>query len=134
MVAAGALPLGARATAEIVEVGQLSVEVLLDVPDGRAVVVVDAVRGIEPGQVVTLPLEDVARGGALPASSHALPPDQVIALAAEMRGVMPRGVFVGIGGAGFDFGEGLSPAVAAALPEFTATLAEEIRRLAGGRD
>ncbi len=95
--------------------------------------VADAVRGIAPGRVLVLPLEEVAQGGALPASSHALPPDQMIALAAEMRGATPRGVFVGIGGARFGFGEGLSPAVAAALPEFTATLAEEMRRLAGDR-
>jgi hydrogenase maturation protease len=122
-----------RELAEIAEVGQLSVEALIDVPDGVAVIVADAVLGAEPGSVVTLPLEDVARGlGAQPASSHSLPPDQVIALAEELRGTPLEGTFVGIGGAGFAFGEELSPPVEAGLPAFTAALAAEIWRLAAG--
>jgi hydrogenase maturation protease len=123
-----------RSQAQIQEVGQLTVEVLLDVPDGVAVVVADAAVGVAPGGVVVLPLSEVARStgsGAIPASSHSLPPDQVLALAAELRGSMPRGVFVGIGGAEFGFGERLSPAVEAGLPAFAAVVAREIRRLAG---
>lgn len=118
------------ALAEVVEVGQLSAEALLDVPEGMAVVVVDAAVGVEPGTTVTLPLEDVGGGGAMPASSHALPPDQAIGLAAEMRGAPLRGSFVGIGGAEFGFGERLSPAVEAGLPAFASALAAEVRRLA----
>ena len=38
--------------------------------------------------------------------------------------------FVGIGGAEFGFGEGLSPAVAGGLPGFAAAISDEIRRLA----
>jgi hydrogenase maturation protease len=149
LAAAELLPPDVRAVAHVVEVGQLGVEALLDVPDGAAIVVVDAVRGVAPGSVVILPLAEVAAGGgaggsagagprraaghAAPASSHALPPNEVIALAAELRGAMPRGVFVGIGGAEFGYGEGLSAAVAAALPGFAATLAEEIRNLATPR-
>lgn len=122
-----------RALVEVVEVGQLSVEALLDVPEDVAVIVADAAVGVAPGAVVTLPLEDVAGGtGAVPASSHALPPDQAIGLAAELRGTALRGSFVGIGGAEFGFGEGLSPVVEAGLAAFTAALAAEIRRLAAG--
>jgi hydrogenase maturation protease len=129
------LPPQIRSLAEIQEVGQLGVETLLDVPDGVALVVADAAVGVAAGTVVTLPLEDVARSpgsGATPASSHSLPPDQVLALAAELRGAMPRGVFVGIGGAEFGFGEGLSPAAAAGLPAFARAIAEAIRNLAAG--
>jgi len=136
LVAVKMLPEDARALAEVVEVGQLSVEALLDVPDGMAVIVADAAVGLAAGVVVTLPLERMAArggvgasGGAAPASSHSLPPDQVLALAAELRGSMPRGVFVGIGGAEFSFGEELSAAVAAGLATFAAALADEIRRL-----
>jgi hydrogenase maturation protease len=134
-LAAERLPADVRALAQIVEVGQLSVEALLDVPDGVAVIVADAAVSVAAGRVVTLPLADVARStgrGATPASSHSLPPDQVLALAAELRGSMLRGVFVGIGGAGFGFGERLSAPVAAGLPAFAAALADEIRRLAEG--
>jgi hydrogenase maturation protease len=125
------LPADARALAEITEVGQLSVEVLLDTPDGVAVIVADAAVGVAPGAVVTLPLESLSRrdGAATPASSHSLSPDQVIDLATELRGTPLRGSFVGIGGSEFGFGEGLSPAVSAGLPAFTAALATEIRRL-----
>jgi hydrogenase maturation protease len=129
------LPPDVRALAQVVEVGQLSVEALQDVPDGAAVIVADVAMGVAAGRVVTLTLADVARStgsGATPASSHSLPPDQVLALAAEMRGSPPRGSFVGVGGAEFGFGERLSAPVAAGLPAFVAALADEIRRLAEG--
>jgi hydrogenase maturation protease len=131
--AIGALDPATRALVEIVEVGQLSVEALLDVPEGVALIVTDAAVGVAPGAVVSLPLEDLAPGsGALPASSHAMPPDQMIGLAAEIRGTALRGTFVGIGGAEFGFGERLSPRVEAGLPAFVAALSAEIRRLAAG--
>ena len=136
--AAELLPNDVRALAELVEVGQLSVEILLDVAEGVALIVVDAAIGVAPGQVVTLPLAEIAgtagdagaAGGVTPASSHSLPPDQVLALAEELRGSPLRGSFVGIGGAEFGFVEGLSPAVVAGLPTFIAALSAEIRRLA----
>lgn len=131
--AAELLPAGVRELAFVREVGQLEVEFLLDVPDDGAVIVADAAVGVAPGRVVVLDLGAVARsasGGAVPASSHSLAPEQVLALADEMRGSRLRGSFVGIGASGFGFGEGLSEAVAAALPEFAATIAAEVRRLA----
>ena len=107
-------------------------DVILQIAD--AAFVADAAVGVAAGVVVTLPLDRVAAGradsSAAPASSHSLPPDQVLAIAAELRGSMPRGVFVGIGGAEFGFGAGLSPAVAAGLARFASTLTHEIRRLA----
>jgi hydrogenase maturation protease len=132
-LAAELLPADVRALARFVEVGQLSVEALLDVPEtAAAVVVVDAAVGVAPGVVVTLPLEAVAArvNGAAPASSHSIPPDQVLALAAELRGAAPRGVFVGLGGADFGLGEELSGPVAAALPACAEAIAAAIRRLA----
>jgi hydrogenase maturation protease len=131
--AVASLPPDIRAMAEIVETGQLGVEALLDVPEGVAVIVADATVGAAAGRVVTMPLADVARSagsGAGPASSHSLPPDQALALAEELRGSLPRGSFVGIGGAEFGYGEGLSEAVAAGLPAFATAIADEIRRFA----
>jgi hydrogenase maturation protease len=133
VLAAEILPADALALAEIVEVGLLSVEALLDVPEGVAVIVADTAIGIAAGEVVVLPLASVARStgsGAALASSHSLPPDQVLALAEALRGPLPRGSFVGIGGADFGFGEQLSAPVAAGLPAFVVALADEIRRLA----
>jgi hydrogenase maturation protease len=122
-----------RALVEVVEVGQLSVEALLEVPAGVAVIVADAAVGVPAGEIVTLPLADVARStgsGATPASSHSLPPDQVLALAEELRGSPLRGSFVGMGGTKFGFGERLSPPVAAGLRAFAEAIAAEVRRLA----
>ena len=134
ILAVGLLPADARALAEIVEVGQLSVEALLDVPASTAVVVADAAVGVAAGRVVTLPLETISRSAAggtpAPASSHSISPDQVLALATELRGATTRGVFVGLGGVDFGFGEGLSAPVAAALPAFAEAIATAIRQLA----
>jgi hydrogenase maturation protease len=133
VLAAEMLPTDALALAEVIEVGLLSVEALLDVPEGVAVIVADAAVGVAAGEVVVLPLASVARStgsGAALASSHSLPPDQVLALAEALRGSLPRGVFVGIGGAEFGFGERLSAPVTARLPAFVTALADEIRRLA----
>jgi hydrogenase maturation protease len=125
------LPDDVRALAQIELIGLLSVESLLDIPEGSAVVVADAAAGVAAGQVVSMPLEAIARDGAVPATTHVMPPDEVIALAAELAGRMPRGVFVGMGGAEFGFGEELSATVKAALPEYVAALAAAIRTLAG---
>jgi hydrogenase maturation protease len=131
--AAEMLPGSVRALAELLPTGQLSVEAVLEVEEGAAVIVADAAVGAPAGATVVLPLVRVARAdGAAPASSHSLPPSQVLALAAELRGSLPRGVFVGIGGSNFELGEGLSTAVEAGLPAYTAALASEIRRLAAG--
>jgi hydrogenase maturation protease len=134
ILAVGMLPTDTWELAEILEVGQLSVEALLDVEVGTGFVVADAAVGVAPGEVVTLPLADLAtaagRGGPAPASSHSIAPDQVLALAAELRGAAPRGVFVGLGGVDFGFGEGLSSEVADGLPRFADAIAEAVRRLA----
>jgi len=131
--AAELLPEDVRALADVLGVGQLNIETLLELPNGVAVIVADAAVGVAAGEVVTLPLNRPARhggSGAIPASSHSLPPDQVVALAAAMRGSPLDGSFVGIGGSEFGFGERLSPAVEAGLPAFANVIAAEIRRLA----
>jgi len=130
--AVATLPDTVRAIIDVVLCGQLEVEHLLDVPDGLPCVVVDAAVGIPPGEVVAIPLAMVASrpGSGAPRSSHTLPPDQVISLAAALRGRPPEGVFVGIGGEEFGFGAGLSQAVLAGLPRLVERLAAEIDRFA----
>jgi hydrogenase maturation protease len=134
VLAAAGLSADARALAEVFEVGQLSLVAMLDVPEGAAVIVADAAVGVAAGEVVVVPLAEIVEHSTAPtpASSHSLPVDQILALAGEMRGSPFRGVFVGIGGAEFGFGEELSPEVAAGLPALTAALEAEIRRLSAG--
>ena len=98
-------------------VGQLEPDDLVAaVASGGRCVVVDAVRGVEPGRIIEVPLGRLAAAdGPQPASSHALPLEIVIGLAEALGADIDRAVFVGIGGHRFDLGTGLSPAVAAAL-------------------
>jgi hydrogenase maturation protease len=98
-------------------VGQLEPDDLVEaLSGGGRCVVVDAVRGIEPGRILAVPLRQLGLAdGPQPASSHALPLDVVIGLAEVLGADLDRGAFVGIGGSAFDLGAGLSPAVEAAL-------------------
>jgi len=127
-----------RARAEIVPVGQLDVLLLLDLPAHEPCVVVDAVAGLAPGEIWVRPLAalvDRARAGAgrapEPSSSHELPLEQVLALAAALRDAPPAGTFVGIGGSCWDVGTPLTAAVAASLPAFAAAIAAAVEAHAG---
>jgi hydrogenase maturation protease len=114
--------------ARVRRVGQLEPDDLVAaVAGGGRCVVVDAVRGIEPGRVVEVPLRRVgAADGPQPASSHALPLEIVIGLAEALGADIGRAVFIGIGGRSFELGRGLSPAVVAALDSAAATIERTI--------
>jgi hydrogenase maturation protease len=122
------------ALVEVRETGQLDPADLVELAASGGAVVVDAVVGVPVGEIVVLPLEVGAAGAPdgsvpVPRSSHVLPVDQLVALAAALRGAPPRGVLVGVGCERFEFGESLTPAVAAVVPEFAATIRAEIERL-----
>ena len=133
------LPPGLRERADVVPVGQLDVLFLMDLPADAPCVVVDAVAGLRAGEVWVRPLAAlVDRARALqasgrapePRSSHELPLEQVLALAATLRDAPPTGTFVGIGGTCFDVGTPLTAPVAAALPAFADAIAAEIAAFA----
>ena len=123
------------ARAEIRVVGRLDVLLLLDLPAEEPCVVVDAVAGLAPGEIWVRPLAAlVDRARALadaarapePRSSHELPLEQVLALAAILRDAPPAGTFVGIGGSCWDVVTPLTAPVAAGLPAFAAAIAAAI--------
>jgi len=129
------LPADVRERVEVVPVGQLDILFLMDLPADAPCVVVDAVAGLRPGEVWVRPLAAlVDRARALqatgrapePRSSHELPLEQVLALAATLRDAPPAGTFVGIGGGCFDVGTPLTAPVAGALPAFAAAIAAEV--------
>ena len=130
------LPADILRLARVEHIGVLSVEALLEVPSECGIVVADAAGGAAPGLVVRVPLEEIRREGPFPSTTHVTPPDEIVAAAAALSGRSLRGVFVGVGGAEFGFGEELSPAVQAALPAYVRALADAIREQAawtGGR-
>jgi len=108
--------------------GQLDIDHLLAAPAGVPIVICDAAAGVAPGVVVTKTFDELLANprGPAPHSSHDLPIDQVIGVARALSTQPIDGLFVGIGGADFGYGRGLSPAVEAALPEFRAVIEGQV--------
>lgn len=126
-----ALPAAIRERVEIKRCPQLDVTDLLAIGPGESCVVVDTVVGVEPGSIVVLPLDDLARrpGHVAPRSSHALSVDDTLLIAEAVRGTLPSGTFVGIGGKWFGYGERFSRAVKAGLPAFGEAIQRSIEEL-----
>ena len=129
LIAVDLLSQGVRRRCEIRRSGGLDVLELVDLPRGHACVIADAARGLPAGSVATLPLERLLAAGdplPVPRSSHELPVADLLRLALVMRGDLPPGCFVVIGGHHFAEGEGLSATVEAGLPAFVEGIAAAI--------
>ncbi|MGC8635048.1 MAG: hydrogenase maturation protease [Candidatus Limnocylindrales bacterium] len=116
------------AAVEIRPVGQLEPDDLADLGPAARVVVIDTVRGIPAGTIVRRSLSELPKGGPSPRSSHLLPLRDVLALVEVLRGSLPEGAFVGLGGETFELGAGLSAPVRAALPAYVQAIADEVLR------
>lgn len=121
-----------RQRVEVKRCQQLDATDIIDVAEGEACLVLDTVVGVPPGSIVQIPLDELSRlEDAAPRSSHALPIGQVLGIAEAIRGGLPRGRLVGIGGKWFGFGETRSRALRdgmAAFEEATALAIEELAR------
>jgi hydrogenase maturation protease len=116
---------------EIRRCPELRTEDLIDLPSDMQVLILDAVVGPTPGEIVRLTLDELAERPAFnPRSSHQLPIDLVIGLAGVMRDAPVPGSFVGLAGQRFGYGTSLSRAARAALPAFRAAIKDELERLA----
>ena len=123
------LPTALLERLEVRRCGHLRVEDLTDIPENEVAIVVDAAVGIAPGQVVSMPISAIAADATAPTprSSHELPIDQVLGLAALLRpGGLPEGSFVGIGGRRFGYGRPLSRSVRLNMPAFQEAIATEL--------
>jgi hydrogenase maturation protease len=119
-----------RQRVEVRRCPQLDAADLIDVADGEACLVLDTVIGVEPGIVVQIPLDELTLLQAVaPRSSHALPITQVLGIAEAIRGQLPRGRLVGIGGKWFGFGETRSRAVRDGMTAFEEAAADAIQEL-----
>jgi hydrogenase maturation protease len=113
-------------------VGQLGPDDLLAALAEGPCVVLDAVRGVPPGEVVELALASVADGGGpQPASSHALPPGVIVRLAAALGARLEMGTFLGIGGERFGLGDAISPAVRRGLAGYERAIARRLEAIGG---
>ena len=111
-------------------VGQLDIDDLLAVPEGARVIIVDAATGIQPGEIVELPLDGLVEreDGLRPRSSHALGFPEVIGLATLIRGRPLAGRIVAIGGQRFGLGAALSDRVARAIPALARAVSDAVER------
>ena len=116
------------ATLTVRRVGHLDPDVLVDALADGPCLIVDAVRGVEPGAIVSLPLTELGRDGASSASSHVLPLPTVVRLADVLGADLARGRFLGIGGEHFDLGAPLSPPVERGLAALAAAITASVGR------
>lgn len=120
--------------ARVLACHQLTPELALDVGEASLVVFVDADLGLTPGAIAVRPIisgsprSDADARAEPGASSHHVGGGELVALAAELLGHRPEAVHVGVGIADTELGEGLSPAVEAALPE----VVDAVARLVDG--
>lgn len=123
---------GVRQQLEVRRCVQLDATDLIDVADGERCLVLDTVVGIEPGRVVELSLDALAdRPTVAPRSSHALPIDQTLGVARAVRGELPPGSFVGIGGKWFGFGDVRSRSLRGGMAAFEQAIEAAILRYTG---
>jgi hydrogenase maturation protease len=119
-----------RQRVEVRRCPQLDPADLIDVADGEACLVLDTVVGVEPGATVRIPLDELTRlEDAAPRSSHALPITQVLGIAEAIRGQLPRGLLVGIGGKWFGFGETRSRALREGMQAYELLIERAIQEL-----
>jgi hydrogenase maturation protease len=125
------LPKELQCRIEVRRCRQLDVTDLLDIGPTASCVVIDTVVGVEPGQIVTMSLNDLARrpGGVAPRSAHTLSFGDALLIAEVVRGTLPAGTFVGIGGKWFGYGERYSRVVKAGLPDFVLAIRSAIEDL-----
>jgi hypothetical protein len=110
---------------------QLDSADLIDVADGVACLVLDTVIGVEPGGTIDISLDDLTgMEAAVPRASRRLPIIEVLGIAQAVRGQLPRGRLVGIGGKWFGFGQTRSRAIRAGMDAFEETIEHAIRDLA----
>jgi hydrogenase maturation protease len=123
-------------TARLADIRRVTAPMPDDLADADGpVIVVDAVVGPPPGELVDLPLGTVAGrpGSVAVASSHAIPLPAVIGLAQALTGGRLEGRFLGVAGSGWEHGAPITPTVRAAVPVAARHLAHWIRVLAHHR-
>lgn len=106
---------------EFVDGGTWGLALLPDVERAGALLLLDAVQGAgEPGTVYVLDSQDIPRFLAAKVSPHQVDVRELLALA-DLRGELPTKLrVVGVQPAAVDYGDGLSPAVSAAVERMVA--------------
>ena len=112
---------GEAGSLRIVALPQLVPELAELIAEADRVVLVDASQGLAPGEVSTRRVEPSPE--AVETRIHAYDPATLAAWAADLYDNAPEIHVVAVGTENFGFGQGLSPAVAEAVPEAVRTVA-----------
>jgi hydrogenase maturation protease len=114
--------------------GRPGAELLDLLSSGRPCILLDVVvSGSPPGAIHEIPLEDLSPEilPDLRVSSHGFGPGEAVALHGALGRPLPPGFFLGIEGASFEIGAGLSPAVEEALSSLDARVRRSLEVLRG---
>lgn len=121
------LPPDLAAKLEVRRCQELRTEDLIDLPPTMQVLLIDAVAGPRPGDLVRISLDHLTEHQPFtPRSSHQLPIELVVGIAGVVRDRPIEGVFLGLAGHRFDYGTRLSRATRAAMPAFREALEHEL--------
>ena len=114
---------------EILRLHQLTPELADTLRNFRCVIFVDASCNGSVDKPGRIRVEEIDGGTSEPTRfSHVLSPKKVVDLATQLYGASLRAFCVTVAGDNFDHGESLSPAVAAALSQLVAQIAELVRQ------
>ena len=130
-VACRALPPAALARADVRLIGALEAEHLRDLPADARAIVVDAVLGPAPGELVEMELLEMGRRAesVVTTSTQQLPLDQVVAIGQLLRDEPITGRFIGLAIESVGIGDELSDPVAASIATLTAAVARAVSEL-----
>ena len=123
-VACRALPPAALARADVILTGALEPEHVRGLAAGTRAIVVDAVVGPAPGELVEMELEEMGRyaESVVTTSTHQLPLDQVVAIGQLLRDEPVMGRFVGLAIESVEVGREPGGSVAASVADLTAAV------------
>jgi hydrogenase maturation protease len=110
--------------AEVLTCHQLTPELAERLSRCRFAVFIDAEAGGDPG---TINRRTVHPEAAASPSSHGCTASRLLADAEELYGRCPQAVIITVSAQSFEYGETLSPAVAAALPKVIELVSREIQ-------
>lgn len=130
-LACKSLPPETLARADVKLVGALEAEYLRDLPAGVRAIIVDAVVGPPPGEIVEMDLVEMSGRAqkVVTTSTHQLPLDQVVAIAQLLRDEPVVGRFVGVGIEAVEIGAEPTASVEASVPALRDAVARAVEDL-----
>lgn len=114
---------------EVMRLHELAPELAESLSRAEWVIFVDAATGPHPGEIEIKELTGAPTSAKAPAFAHALNPQAIVSLGAQLYQAHPHVFSATLTGQSFEHGESLSPAIEAALPDFISRIEGLVREL-----